>query len=513
MTALVPTVDTQPASPATRPAALRGGPWLLAGLIVAVGTAVRIPQLFHTLGGSHSFRQTQTAMVARNYAERGIDLFHTPLNVFGAGSDVPMELPLVQAIAALLVKLGLSADVAMRLVNLVSFQATALLLFALVLRWHGRRVAFIALVLLEFVPFTLLWGAAALIEFSAVALSLAMVLALDRWFTGGRWWWLAIGAVSGWLAFLVKVTTVPGFLVLLAGSGVAVLVQRGWRQAWPRVVVGGAVAVVPGLALAVAWTRYADQIKAANFMTASLTSSALQDWNFGTRAQRLDTTGYVTIMERVIDEIAGPFALTLFAGVAAAVLCRSLVARVRGLTWAAVAVFAPLVFFNLYVVHNYYLCAIVPAIAVLAALGIDGLARLAPDGRRQTVFAALALLFILVNTAISPLGRHDVREWRVEAGRPALADVLASHTEPGSKVIFAGCGWDPTYAYLARRDALMLRSPEDRAYWDSASDSNEYRWLYACGDVDPMLYLPPGAVATRSGQPELWRVSVTGSPA
>ncbi len=517
MTALPPPADDHapPAAAPSPPASMLEKPWLLAGVVIGLGTLARLPQLAHSLNGSHSFRQSQTALVARNYAERGIDLLHTPLTVFGKNSDVPMEFPLVQAVAALFVRLGLDADMAMRLVGLIAFQASALMLFALLRRWHGPRIAVIAVVVLEFAPFTMLWAAASLIEFAAVALALAMVLSLDRWFTGGRWWWLAVGVTGAWLAFLVKPTTTPPYALLLAGSGVAVLIQQGWRRSWGRVVLGGAAAILPGLALAAAWTSYADRIKSANPMTVFLTSSALENWNFGTVAQRSEVANYAVIMDRIADGIAGRYALSLFAGAAAILLGLGLVDRVRRIAWAGAAALGPLLFFNLYLVHSYYLCAVVPAIAALAALGLDGVARVAqrigvaPGPRRQAAVAAAATALVLASTAVSPLGRKDLQEWRTDTPAPAGAAILTAHTEPGSKVILIGCDWNPQLPFLAHRDAVMFAPwlSDGRQYWDIATDAGDYGWLYACHDGDPLPYLPPGATATPSGRPGLWQVN------
>lgn len=151
---------------------------LLVIAIIFLGTMVRVPQLGHLLYESHSFRQTQTAMVVRQYSRNGIDLFSTPLPVFGAGADVPFELPLFQAGAALLSHTGLSVEASTRLLGLMFFQISALLLWVLVRRWHSVRAAHVALALMQFLPFALAWGAAALIEFMAVAAGLAMVVAL-----------------------------------------------------------------------------------------------------------------------------------------------------------------------------------------------------------------------------------------------------------------------------------------------------------------------------------------------
>jgi hypothetical protein len=282
------------------------------------------------------------------------------------------------------------------------------------------------------------------------------------------------------------------------------------RQSWRRVLVGAAVAVAPGLALAAVWTVYADHVKAGNPSTEFLTSSALRDWNFGTTEQRLDITSYATIMERITDEIAGPYALTLFAGLAAVALALTRTDRIRGLAWVGAVVVAPLLFFNLYVRHSYYLCAVVPAIAVLAALGLDGLARIARDRAHQAVVAAIATLFVLVNSAVSPLGRKDLQEWRTEPPPPAAANMLAAHTEPDSKIILVRCDWSPVLPYFAHRDAVMFRRADGREYWEHATDDSDYGWLYACEDTDPQPYLPPGATAIPSGQPALWRVTHAG---
>ena len=80
--------------------------WAIFG-IVAVGTIIRIPQLGHSLAEAWSFRQTQTAFTVKEYVAHGIDLFSTPLPVFGPEAKVPMEFPLFQGVAALLAQLGL----------------------------------------------------------------------------------------------------------------------------------------------------------------------------------------------------------------------------------------------------------------------------------------------------------------------------------------------------------------------------------------------------------------------
>jgi hypothetical protein len=109
--------------------------------------------------------------VTLEYARRGINLLHTPLPIFGPNSDVPMEFPLVQAMAAVLIRLGVGPDSAMRIVGLAGFQAAEILLSVLVLRWHGQLATIVVLGRFEFSPFGLAWGAAAPIDFPGAASS------------------------------------------------------------------------------------------------------------------------------------------------------------------------------------------------------------------------------------------------------------------------------------------------------------------------------------------------------
>lgn len=281
---------------------------LLAGLIV-VGTALRVGQLGHSLYEDYAFRQTQTALLARNYAERGIDLRHSPLTVFGPRSDVPFELALPQAAAALLQRLGLGPDFAMRLVGLSGFVVAAVLLAILVHRWHGRRAAIVATAVFQLTPFALLWGGASLIDFPAAALGLLVVLLADTWFAGGRAWLLPVLGTVAVLAFLVKPTTAPTYCVLVLFAGVAGL-RRSRGDAPPttsvaRLLTGLATVGVPGLVAAGLWTRYADDIKSSQPLTRFLESDALWSWNFGTLAQRRDPAQYRIVGERLVTEVWG----------------------------------------------------------------------------------------------------------------------------------------------------------------------------------------------------------------
>jgi len=476
------------------PAGSRAG-WL-AGLII-VGTLLRVPQLLHGLNEMHAFRQTQTAYLALEYARYGINPFHTPLPVFGPNSDVPMECPLAQAIAAGLIRMGVGSDSAMRIIGLAGFQAAAILLTILVLRWHGHLAASIALTLFEFSPFALAWGASALVDFPSVALSLAMVLGFDSWFRDGSRIGLLGGAVSGWSAFLVKATTPPAWCVLLAVSAVtAYLTTRSLRRLAIGLLAGPATGVIIGLG----WVRYADTVKAHNPLTRFLVSGNMLDWNFGSLEQRLDPRDYVPILVRVGSEIAGPVALGLALAVAGVVLAPSTLERARRVSWLLAAVFSPMVFFNLYYVHNYYLIGVFPAIVTAVAIGIAAIAQRLRGN--TTVVAAVLAVAVILGSAVP----NDVGQWLIPPKPDLDSERIRAATQRDDLIVVVGRAWDPKTLYYADRRGVMLFDA-NLAGWQP-DRIKHYRYLFSC---DPAIgvtrYIPEGyrLVSTRTAR--LWQIT------
>ncbi|MHA7653218.1 ArnT family glycosyltransferase [Mycobacterium sp. ML4] len=478
-------------------------PWVT-GLIL-IGTLIRIPQLSHRLNEMHEFRQTQTTYVALEFARRGIDLMHTPLPVFGPNADVPMEFPLAQGAAALLIRLGLGPDSAMRIVGFVGFQASAILLALLVYRWHGKLTTIVALALFELSPYGLAWGAAALVDFPSVALSLGMVVGLDSWFRSRSGTGLILGSISAWLAFLVKTTTPPAWLVLvLVSAASAYVTNRSWR----RVVVGLAAGPVPGVALGLAWARHADAIKIHNPVAQYLTSAQLADWNFGSLHQRLDPISYTPALARIGLEIAGPF----FAGLVFVMLginwAPTKLERFRRAGWLATTLFGPLLLLNLYFTHSYYLIAVYPA--VVAAVGI-GIVAVAQRARSKTeVFAAAASVLVVIGSAV-PI--YNPLQWAMAPTPDLDAQRVKAATHPDDLIVVMGCDWDPTILYYADRRGLML--PDWLLPYSSKVDQvwarvkiSDYRYVFTCNPrLEIEKYLPSGYSVIPGPAPGLWKIN------
>ncbi len=493
-----------------------------------LGTLIRIPQLWHGLNEMYAWRQTHVTYVALEYARHGINLMHSPLPIYGPNADVPWEFPLFQAAAAMLIRLGVAADSAMRIIGLLGFQATAILLAVLVLRWHGQLAAIVVMALFQFVPFALAWGAAALIDFPSVALSLGMVVGLDAWFRTGSRTGLLLGAVSGWLAFLVKATTPPPWCVLILVS--AATAYLGARS-WGRIITGFLAGPIIGAAAGAVWGLYAKAIRDRNPLTQGLVPKDLNDWIFGTLNQRLDARAYTPILARVGLEIAGPLWLGLVLAVLGIVLAPTKVERFRRAGWLATAVSAPLVFLTLYHIHEYYLIGIFPAIVAAVGVGIVAVAQRIP--RRTTLVAVAATVLAVVGSAIplpwnatipiifwvkgvahvsaqtrpSLFGWNDVRQW-LASPQPDLNGVeIRAVTRPDDLIVLVGYNqFGPNTLYFADRRGLML--PDNNLDIWKRENINDYHYLYTCDPALPLTtYLPAGYEVIPTREPHLWRIA------
>src|ERR1700722_8143624 len=93
--------------------------------LLAIGLLIRLPHLNQPFTALSSFRQTETAYPALIYHEQGINLLNPQLPVLGRPWQVPFEFALFQAMAAVVMNLGVAADLALRESGLICFMATA----------------------------------------------------------------------------------------------------------------------------------------------------------------------------------------------------------------------------------------------------------------------------------------------------------------------------------------------------------------------------------------------------
>jgi 4-amino-4-deoxy-L-arabinose transferase-like glycosyltransferase len=402
---------------------------LRAATAIVVATLIRLPTLAFPLTEAHAFRQTQTAFSALLFARDGIDLLHPQVPVFGPPWSLPFEFPIYQAAAAILINLGVSAEVALRGLSLAAFAGTAGLLWLILHRHSTDRAAFIALVAFLFSPFALLWSRTSMVEYPATFGAMLFMLGTLEWQAGRGRRWFAIALFGGVGAALVKVTTAAFWLAP------ALFVRR--RLALVLVAV-------PALA-AIAWTGHADAVKAANANTAWLTSGALFNWNFGGDRFSFDT--WAAILAPLLTDLG-----LLLLPIAILVVYR----RERLLwAWFAIALIGPLLSFtNLYAVHTYYAAAVSPAIAALIGGGFDHLSARLP--RRGALIAVGALgIAAVAFVATFPIWSLAYSGHNGDGILRAAAIIRAA--SPDGELVALPCqDWSPAAMYYADRRGTVL---------------------------------------------------------
>jgi hypothetical protein len=402
------------------------------GLAVLASFALRIRTLAEPLVEAHAFRQTQTAYTAVIYHREGINLLQTPLPVLGPPWVVPFEFPLFEAIAALVMNAGVPTEIALRSTSLFFFVISAALVWGIVRLEVGSRTAVLATVAFVLAPIGLLWSRTSMVETTAMAAVLATVYEALRWDRGGSRRHLVLAIALGALSALLKVTTAAIWLAP------AVFLLRRSRAAAMAIVAAAAVA---GLA----WTGYTDAIKAASPATAWLTSGALRDWNFGTVAQHLDPRTWGTILFRWLPALGIVVFLSPFA--------------VRGSRlgiWALTTlILGPLIFINLYFVHDYYWMAVAPAGAILIGLVVDRALRIKSTTWRRVSVLALGALFA-ASFVVYPRWILMLRPGRA-VDILTRAAVIRDATKPDDLVAidYGGGGWSPELLFYADRRGYM----------------------------------------------------------
>ena len=199
-------------------------PLLFIVLLLVVTVVLRLYRIDAPLADWHSFRQADTAAVARSYAQRGIDLLHPryhDLSNIQSGKDNPegwriVEFPLYQGIGAMLFRSfpAVSLEMWLRLITVSAAAGTMLLLMALVSAVSSPLVGLLTGLVYAVLPYSIYYGRTILPETFAVfwaMLSLYLMSRGNKGVTGG-WGVIIASALAGATALLVKPTA--GFLLL-----------------------------------------------------------------------------------------------------------------------------------------------------------------------------------------------------------------------------------------------------------------------------------------------------------
>ena len=443
------------ARPSTR------GPWIVFSIIF-LGALWMVSHAWNaSILDRYEFRQVQTALSAFWVIQDGFRLdYLTP--IFGPPWSIPMEFPIYQwSIAALVGLTQMPLEQAGRLLSVLFFVATLPAVYdllALAGLSASRRLLALALILSA--PVYLFYTRTVMIETTALCFSLWFLCCLRRGLESLRISTLFFTCLFALLAALTKITTFAVY-----GIPAAVLTLAALRRAnqgsgptrWVELRRRALFAFLPAaLSLGVAtwWIAHGDGLKHSNPYAGFLASTELRHWNYGTLALRLEPSYWQRIWETITQNVLSEGAM------AAALVCGTLAtARARRVALVCWLGFlsGPLVFANLYHVHDYYYTAnallLTGAAGLLLASAWDN-----PRVNRGTRWVALAVMLILQYHAFDR--SYHYYYWKEAPPPPDLAKIMRETIPVDGVVLISGANWDPVLTYYSQRRSLMI--PGDR---------------------------------------------------
>jgi len=400
---------------------------LLVVALLTLGLMARAATFQSPLFDFHSWRQSDSASIARNFLEERFNPLYPQVDWRGDAAHGYVETGLelhAFIVASLAHVVGFSTHLG-RLVNTLLFPVAALLLYRFILARYGEWCGLIGLYIYALgLPLTLFMDRAFMNESLLTLLAIACLRTTQLYLQNGRIVYLASLLVASTVLALVK----PTFLVVW-GPILGLFIERAGVRALLRwelwLVATATVAAVVG------WFTHAHTLFTMTGLTFGL-SDKLFD------ADLVLTLRYWSkIATRLVKDVLGPV------GIGFAVY--GLVVAIRQRRWAEPLGVAAFLAYLIVVTtgnfhHNYYQLPIVPIGVVLAALGVSEAISRMGEARRWTadrrVYVCAALLWaVALSTFARSVSFHSWYE--VDERRVRMCEQLAPLLDPTDRVAFA----------------------------------------------------------------------------
>lgn len=434
------------------------------GLLLCVGCWIMTRQWNASLLDRFQFRQTQTALTTDWMIKDGFHLAYW-MPVFGPPWSAPMEFPLYQwVVAKLTTATGMSLVSAARTVGIFFFLSALPAVYGLakLVEPDPRRRLLIPAAVLT-APVCLFYSRSFMIESCAAAFSVWFLYAYVRSLELKGWRWTALTLATGVLAGLVKVTTFALFglpaifyTLYIARKQIRGLAASEKQPALLRLAAVAIVPAVPILAATYWWVSFSDRIKISNPIASMLTSKNLSAWHFGTLAQRFDPAVWKFVAHQWSIGSVSIWATFLLA------LALPLIAasyRRAALVCTAGFFSGPLIFTNLFAIHEYYYYPAAFFAAAAAGIVLAGL--LAASRLPVVAKIAWTLLFIILQ-AVSFNGDFAQTLKYPPAPPPPMVDLVKRVTGKENVVLVYGWDWNTLIPYYADRRAILMTPSREK---------------------------------------------------
>lgn len=413
--------------------------WL--GLVLLFGFLVRLYKIDNPVADWHSWRQADTAAVARNFYKEGFNPFIPRYDDMSGVAENPLpnpnryrfvEFPIYNSLIyfAYLLNNGVDEKLA-RLISIFMSLGSTIFIYLIVERYWKRFTAIIASMVFAFLPFNIYFSRVILPEPTLVFFCLGMFYFVDRWIFEEKRFLLGLSIFFTSLAFLIKPVAIFYLLPLLYSY------YRKEGKWWPiprRYFKWLGFSLLPFVGWRIWMSRFPEGIPASNWLfngTHIRFKPAFWKWIVGDR------------FGREILTVTGTF--LFFIGLLKKPEKEGLLLHLLALSSLLyLAVFA-----TGNVTHDYYQTLIVPALAIFLARGFvlltEGMTGFIP--RVWTI--PLALLFF---TLTFYFGWGEVKGlYQINNGAIVEAGRFADKILPKDAVVVAPYNGDTAFLYQVNR--------------------------------------------------------------
>lgn len=413
-------------------------------MIILLGFGLRFYKLNIPLADHHSWRQADTAAVARNFAEENFDFLRPRIDNLAPlhAPDLPnpqrlflAEPPIYNSIVAVFYRLfGVKESLA-RLVSVFFYLGSGFFLFFLLKDAFSESMALWAVFYLVILPFGVFYSRAVLPESLMIFVSSGMLFTFSRWLEKKSLFSFLTATVFAALALTQK--AFPFFL----GLPMAYLLLKKWG-----------VSFLTQKKKAISLLVYLVLISAPIFFWRQWIHNFPQgippfDWLFNQGGIRFRPAFFRWIFfERIGKLILGIWGLPLF--------CLGLAVKVRRKfgwffhLWLIAFLIYVFVLASGNVTHDYYQIPFLPLAAIFLARGTDWLLKASGQSFSRIISY---LLFFICSVFMLAFSWYQVRDFYFIQGGVDLAGRAVDLLTPKEALVLTGDSNDATLLYNCHR--------------------------------------------------------------
>jgi hypothetical protein len=455
----------------------------IAFFVLIVSLMLRLVNLNNPILEMHGFRQSQTAITVQSYINEGLSVFNYKTPVFAPPWTVPFEFPTYQTSAFFIYKIlelfaFTNLDISLRVCSIIYFYGGLLFLYLLSSRLFSsnKLSVFIAFFYL-FLPFNIYWSRTSMIEFCAVFFSLGYTYFFYVFLKRDNISFFFLSILFGIFAYLTKITTILPYCFFLSYFVIKYLVlhlrSENKINSKAKYTFQIILVVFLPLILGILWTKYTDQIKVLSGVE-GLTSSGLKNWNFGTFSQKFNIANWGGVFSWIKQIIPLEIPIVTLAFLPFLVMkFKYFSVVVLSLIGSLLTIF---VFFNLYYVHDYYFCSIVPFICIITGYFVYYIFQQTPFTLKQKycLFIFWFLFYGWGQWKNTPYISALFSSANIHNEFISMTSYIKNHTNQNDLIMVFDYDWDPSIAYYSNRKALMRPNWD----WRERKDLDEFAKNY-----------------------------------